>query len=418
MMRAVTFFPWEPPPTQATGEGDAMAKKNAKHKGIYTVKRKDGTMSYGIDYVDPLTGQRVRKILKGATSLEEARTLRSIEIADRARGAIDKAYDLKSRLAPVLFEDMIDKYLEWARENKRSWATDGYRAVALKKVFKGKLMSDITPFLVDKFKVIRAKQVSKSSVNKELILGSQVFSKAVEWGKFNGQNPFKVATRFKIRKGKKPGSLSPEEVRAIMDQIKHPVKRDMVEFDFNTGWRISEIRKLKWEDVDLETSTAWIMDPKNGEPVQIPLNDAAVGIIARQKRRGEYVFCHLNGNPYKTNLTDVIKSAAKKAGVALPPRKAWHILRRTWASMFLQNGGDVETLRQLGNWKDHSMPLWYADPADTENKRKILNRLPSLNGRKTADSVKVVKLRHLGSSGATRGGSSPPSRTKQRNSNP
>jgi len=369
-----------------------MAKKKVTHRGVYTVKRKDGSLSYGIDYVDPSSGRRVRKILKNVNSIDEAYKLRSIEIADLARGAIEKAYGLRSRLHPVLFETMIDKYVEWAKENKRSWATDEYRAKALKKIFTGKLMSDITPFLVDRYKVLRAKEVTKSTVNKELILGSQIFSKAQEWGKFSGENPFQIASRFKIRKGKKPGSLSPDQIGAIMAEVTHPVKRDMIEFDFNTGWRISEIRKLKWEDVDIERSMAWIIDPKNGETVQVPLNDAAVKIIARQHRRGEYVFCHKNGKPFKSNLTAAFKNAAKRAGVDLPPRKAWHILRRTWASMFLQNGGDVETLRQLGNWKDHSMPLWYADPADTERKREILNRLPRLDDRKKADSGKVIRL--------------------------
>ena len=157
--------------------------------------------------------------------------------------------------------------------------------------------------------------------------------------------------------------------------VRRTVKRDMVEFDFNTGWRIGEIRKLKWKDVNLDNDMAWIIDPKNGESVEIELNDVAIEIIARQKRRSDYVFCHLNGNPFKTNIRDVLKNAAERAGVFLPPRKAWHILRRTWASMMLQNGCDVETLRVLGNWKDYSMPMWYADAGNTEYKRSVLNRI-------------------------------------------
>ena len=114
---------------------------------------------------------------------------------------------------------------------------------------KGKLLSDITPFLIEKYKLLRVKKVSRSTVNKELILGNQVFKKSIEWKKYNGENPFSKSTKFKIRKGKKPGSLTPDEVRAIMDQIRHRAKRDMVEYDFYTDWRISETRKLKWTDV-------------------------------------------------------------------------------------------------------------------------------------------------------------------------
>jgi len=369
-----------------------MANKGNKYNGVYTVKGKKGN-SYGIDYIHPLTGQRVRKILKNVTTEAEAFELKSIEIADAARGAIDKAYGIKGSIKTVPFEDMVDEYLKWAKDNKKSWDTDEHRAKPLKNIFKGKLMSDINPFMIEKYKSIRAKDVEKATVNKELILGSQVFTKAIEWGKYNGENPFLKANRFKIKKGKKPGSLTPDEVDAIMNEIDHPVKRDMVEFDFNVGWRISEIRKLRWDDVDLENGRGWIMDIKNGESVEIDLNDEAKNIIARQGKRSEHVFCHLNGKPFKTNLHAVIKRAAERAGVYLPPRKAWHILRRTWASMILQNGGDVETLRVLGNWKDYSMPMWYADAGNAEHKKKVLNRLPKLsNGRNMPEIGKVVSL--------------------------
>ena len=112
-----------------------------------------------------------------------------------------------------------------------------------------------------------------------------------------------------------------------MDQITHSVKRDMVSFAFYAGWRISEIRNLKWEDVDLEVGTAWVADPKNSEPVELVLSDMAIEIIERQPRRKpeDCVFCHKNGRPYKTNLWNVICNAAKRAGIHLPPRKRWHL---------------------------------------------------------------------------------------------
>jgi integrase len=124
----------------------------------------------------------------------------------------------------------------------------------------------------------------------------------------------------------------------------------MVAFAFYHGCRISEIRKLKHNDVDLDKGRATIVDPKNGQTVEVPLSDEARYIIARQTRRSELVFCKLNGDPWKTNLYAVVENAAEGAGVELPPRKAWHIFRRTFASAFLQNGGDLESLRVQGNW--------------------------------------------------------------------
>jgi integrase len=367
-----------------------MAKRK-KYNGIYSVKGING-ISYGIDYVHPQTGKRIRKILKGCTSESDAFEKRSIELADAARGAINKAYGIQSRSAAIIFTDMVDLYLKnWSADNKES-RTDKFRSVRLNEFFQGRLMSDITPFLVEKFKRKMAKDRSKNTVDKWLSLGSQVFEKARAWGKYNGENPFLKVERFKVKKGKKPGSLSPDQVHAIMEQISHSVKRDMVEFCYNTGWRISEVTGLQWDDVNQTAGKAWIVNPKNGNTVEIELNDRALELIKKQDKNGPFVFSHKNGKPYRTGIPDVFKNASEKAGVALPKRKAWHILRRTWASMFLQHGGDVETLRALGNWKDYSMPMWYADSADSDRKRKILNRIPRPDGRKKPEMAKVINL--------------------------
>lgn len=352
-----------------------MEIRSKKYPGVFKIKGKKG-VSFGIDYIHPQTGRRVRKVVKNATSEQSAFEARSIEIADAKRGAFNKAYGVHDRGKPVLFEDMAELYLKnWSAENKDP-RTDKGRIGALTSFFKGKLMSDLTPFMIEKFKITKSKEVSRNTVNKYLSLGSQIFIKARLWRKYTGTNPFLEVSRFKIKKGKKPGCLTPEQVGAIMVEIKHQVKRDMVEFAYNSGWRISEITGLKHDDVDLDRGCAWIVDPKNSNTVEIELNDRAVELIRIQPHSGEHVFCHKNGRPFKTGIPGVFKEAAKRAGVPLPARRAWHILRRTWASMFLQNGGDVETLRQLGNWRDYSMPMWYAEAANYENKKKILNQIP------------------------------------------
>ncbi len=348
-----------------------------RQPGVFSVEGARG-VSWGIDYIHPKTQRRVRKILKGVNSEAEASKLRAIEIADAARDVINKAYDLKPKARAMTFNAVLDAYLNWSRENKKSWKADEYNAIALKAAFKGKLMSDINPFVVEKFKVERGRAVAKKTVNNELSVACRAIKKAVEWQKWTGPNPFN-GIRFKIRKGKKPGCLSPEQVAAIIANIDHPAKKDMVAFAFYQGWRISEIRKLRWEDIDLENGRAWIVDPKNGFTVEVPLADEARVIVERQPRCGQYVFCKKNGDPWKSNSNAVIKTAAEKAGVSLPPRKKWHIFRRTWASMFLQAGGDVESLRVQGNWRDHSMPLWYADAADEDHRKGILNRMPKLD---------------------------------------
>ena len=37
--------------------------KSIRYRGVYSIKGKEG-VSYGIDYIHPETGQRIRKVLK------------------------------------------------------------------------------------------------------------------------------------------------------------------------------------------------------------------------------------------------------------------------------------------------------------------------------------------------------------------
>lgn len=367
--------------------------KSKKFNGVYTVEGKKGT-SYGIDYIHPQTNQRVRKILKNVSSMEKAAEIRAIEIADAKRGVLNTVYNIKeNKTKPVLFEDMVKAYLQWYRDNpdKKAWETCVHKAKPLLKAFRGKLMSDINSWMVEKYKNARAKERARSTVNSELTIGSETFAWAIRSEKYSGENPFSKVPRVKI-KIQKTKALSPEQVEAIKDEIKHPIRRDMVAFAFYQGWRISEIRNLKWEDVDLEAGTAWVADPKNGEPVELVLSDMALEIISMQEKRSEYVFCKMNGKPYLHNLWDCIGNAAKRAGVVLPPRKKWHIFRHTWASLMLQNGTDVETLRKMVNWKTAQMPLRYASALNKGKRREKLNQMPKLNGRKMPEIQNMVDI--------------------------
>ena len=250
----------------------------------------------------------------------------------------------------------------------------------------------VARLMVEKYKMAKAKALKKTTVNKHLSFLRQVFEKAIDWEKYDGPNPLEKVKQFKVNKGKKPGALAPGDVTALLDKIKHPVRCDMVDFAFQSGWRISEIRNLKLEDVDLKSCLAWIADLKNGQSVEIELNDEALEIIRGQPQRSEFVFCMVCGKQYTTNCFDGIYSAAKRAGVQLPKGKAWHAFRITWATLMHQNGADIPTLQQLGNWKNPHMPLHYAQPSNRERKRALLNKLPSVNGRNLPEKQKVVIL--------------------------
>ena len=115
-------------------------------------------------------------------------------------------------------------------------------------------MSDINPFIVEKYKSVRSKNVQKATVNKELIFGSQVFRKAIEWGKYSGENPF-LKTKYKLDKGKKPGILTPRASASDHGSGCLPSGQAVAWLPSLSTRDGASARsgKLKWEDVNLES---------------------------------------------------------------------------------------------------------------------------------------------------------------------
>ncbi len=363
----------------------AKQRRSNKYPGVTVIENISGKISYGIDYVLP-SGQRVRKILKGCKSERQASQIRAIEIAAASQGELVKKYGLKNKTKSILFHKAIDLYDEWAKDNKKSYYGEKFTYGVIKRshLFEGKFIAEISPMLAERFKSERAKDTSKNTANKYIIACRQIVEKMIAWGYHTGENPFKAVENFKISKGKRPGSLYAREVQAIIDQIRSPVKRDMVAFAFYTGWRIGSIRKLRKEDYNQEHRSIWLMDPKSGRTTELALCDAAAEIVEHniKKSNGEFVFCKKNGEPFKTAMNAVIGNAAERAGVVLPTGKKWHAFRRTWTTHMFKSGADIGSVRDLGNWSDDTMPLWYNDGLRFEEQRKILNKIPRLDSLK------------------------------------
>jgi Phage integrase SAM-like domain len=129
-------------------------------------------------------------------AIPEALTKKQAEQAETQirQDIFDRKYNKAS--ASARFSDLVDKvFLPWARENKRSYKDDEQRAVKLKEFFGQKVVRDITPMLIEKFKSELRKSDSKykrtfspSTVNRYLQLLSRILSMAYENG-FVDVNP-------------------------------------------------------------------------------------------------------------------------------------------------------------------------------------------------------------------------------------
>lgn len=132
-----------------------------------------------------------------------------------------------------------------------------------------------------------------------------------------------------------------------------------MEYALATGLRKSRVLQARWDEIDLcrRVMTIVGIKIKNGRPLQIPLNDDAMTVLAAcQGQHETYVFTH-NGEPFFSIENRVWKKALSEAGLT---DFRWHDLRHTWASWHVQNGTTLVQLMALGGWKTFSMVQRYA----------------------------------------------------------
>jgi len=96
-----------------------------------------------------------------------------------------------------------------------------------------------------------------------------------------------------------------------------PSLQDLVVFAINTGFRLREILKLKWEEVDLDHGTVRTLVRKTQQMIDLPLNDEAARVVRGWHgiRKGEYVFYNPETDGQWKDLWLGLKKACRKAGL-------------------------------------------------------------------------------------------------------
>ena len=245
-------------------------------------------------YIDfTFKGQRIRESIgpsrKGA---EKVITKKKAEIAE------NKFLDVRKDPDPVKFHDFAVEYLQWAKANKKvsTCARELYIVRNLDKEFAGKNMQDITPWLIEKWKSKRAERFKPASVNRELFLLKHMFSKALEWKKIK-EDPSRKVKRLK-GETKRVRYLLPDEIQILLpncDGLLRGLLNPLVTVALHTGARKGELQSLKWPQVDFGLGLISLLDTKNGDRRDVPMNETVRSTLEALERKSEYVFPNTNG---------------------------------------------------------------------------------------------------------------------------
>lgn len=106
---------------------------------------------------------------------------------------------------------------------------------------------------------------------------------------------------------------------------------DLVMLLMLTGLRIGECSELTWDRVNLDEGWIHIPDPKNSNPVWLPLSTQAVELLkTRQRVKGsKFVFTSWGKAGHIKDPRDTMKKVSEVAGTKITP----HDLRRTYTTI-------------------------------------------------------------------------------------
>jgi integrase len=268
------------------------------------------------------------------------------------------------------FTRLASEFLEWSRNNKRSYKRDTILVSHLTKFFGNRKLEDIKSLDVEKYKQDRREQVSGSTVNREVACLKRMFNLAIEW-QLADANPVD-RVKFFAEPKRSFQWWRQEDVKKFV-QAADDRMRSICSIGVNTGLRIGELLELKWSDLDLENCLITVQKSKAGCYRKIKMNQVVTDTFNGLDRNGAYVFSKADGRPYK-RITRAFKSTCKRA--RLEPATP-HVMRHTFASHLTMLGVDPQTIMELGGWKSLDLVMRYSH-LGPDHKQNAVEKLGEL----------------------------------------
>ena len=254
-----------------------------------------------------------------------------------------KFLDKRKEFKPISFHDFAKQYLDWRGRERRRLSL----MRRLDAEFGARTISEITSWQIEKFKARRKEQVKPASVNRELALIKHMLTKAVEWGKLK-ESPAKPV---KLLKGeaRRVRFLMPDEIQNLLSNCADHL-RPIVTVAVHTGMRRGEILGLTWDRVSFEQGIITLLDTKNKERRDVPMNETVRATLEAAEKKTPLVFP-------SGNMKTAFGTALKKAGIS---DFRFHDLRHTFASNLVMAGEDLNTVAELLGHKGLQMTKRYS----------------------------------------------------------
>jgi integrase len=152
-----------------------------------------------------------------------------------------------------------------------------------------------------------------------------------------------------------------EGLRLAYDAEIWPAAIEATRFLAYSGWRRSEVLKLRWDEFNLDKRTAWLPDTKTGRSRR-PLSQKACVVLAGMEKLSDLVFPPTYGTGLMSGFDSMFRRIMDVAG--LPPAITSKTFRHSFISLGSDLGLSMATIGELVGHKQSGVTARYIHPAD------------------------------------------------------
>ncbi len=171
-----------------------------------------------------------------------------------------------------------------------------------------------------------------SSINRDLCALSAMFSLLIDAEVYHNENPVRGIRKLKVQ-NIEMAFLSDDEIDRLLKRLEGDARRIAI-LCLSTGARWKEASTLRGEHIVGNRVT--FFNTKNGKSRSVPVADSVVPLIKTRRTGLLYQVDYLS---FREILQEVKPD--------LPKGQATHVMRHTFATHFMMNGGNIVTLQRI-----------------------------------------------------------------------
>jgi len=184
------------------------------------------------------------------------------------------------------------------------------------------------------YRAKRLEKVSIKTVNNEQTYLNALFNELIRLNEIKA-NPIRLVRSLKYKQPEM-GFLTHDEIPILLDELKNSRNESayiVTKIALSTGGRWGEVESLTGRQIKNNQIT--FINTKGGKNRTIPITEELSKEIPIK-----------NGKLF-TSCIGAFRKALIRTGVQLPKGQSTHILRHTFASHFMMNGGNILVLKEI-----------------------------------------------------------------------